>query len=49
MQSQGVQEASTKDTSQVQPVNFVQVLLEAVKYTTGEPWILCPRISPVIT
>lgn len=49
MQNQGVQAASSKGTIQVQSVNFVQILLGAVKHTTAEPWMLCPSISPVIT
>lgn len=37
MQNQGVQAASSKGTIQVQSVNFVQILLGAVKHTTAEP------------
>lgn len=49
MQNQRVQDTSSKGTIQVQLVNFVQILLEAVKHATVELWILCPWISPVIT
>lgn len=49
IQNQRVQDTSSKGTIQVQLVNFVQILLEAVKHATAELWILCLWISPVIT
>lgn len=49
IQNQRVQDTSSKGTIQVQLVNFVQILLEAVKHATVELWILCLWISPVIT
>lgn len=49
MQNYGVQAASSKGTIQVQSLNFVQVLMGAVKQKQMELWILCPWVTPAIT
>lgn len=45
----GIHTASSKGTIQVRSLNFVQILMGAVKHKQMELWILCLWITPAIT